>query len=419
MDYNHDSIYDRSSLSEKRGDHRVFKTVVLCLVCIILAGAFGLAVGLSYNGWRDASLVRTDPVSRQSDTGSASPGMRLDSETKLPSGERDGLSASDIYQANVNSCVGISTPYTTTNIFGQTSSAAIMGSGFIISSDGYIVTNYHLIQKAVKNDYDVYVMLYNGEKYTAEIVCGDEECDVAMLKIDAEDLKAVTLGDFSSTAVGETVYAIGNPLGELTYTMTEGIVSALRRSILIDANTTITMFQTDTAINLGNSGGPVFNSAGEVIGIVSAKYSSAGVEGLGFAIPINDAMAILDDLRQYGYVKGRPYFGIMVADADYFTDTYGAYVDSVEEGSCSEAAGMQAGDVIISLEDTDIYSRDDLLIAKKKYSAGDTVIVTVLRGNERIELFVTLDELLPTEPEPEPEPDSGSKGYSSFGKSDD
>ncbi|MBP5166929.1 MAG: trypsin-like peptidase domain-containing protein [Oscillospiraceae bacterium] len=409
----YDPTYDpaASRSAEKRRPGRI---IVLCLVCIILAGAFGLGAGLTINGWRGAAFVKLDPASVSAASDSAVPREDTHADKVLLPPDGDGVAAAEIYAANVEACVGVTTDITTTNIFGQITSGAISGSGFIVSSDGYIVTNYHVIEAAAENGYKISVMLYNGSKYDAEIVCGEEKNDVAMLKIDASDLPTVTLGDFDSLRVGETVYTIGNPLGELTYTMTKGIVSALERSIAIETDEVINMFQTDAAINKGNSGGPVFNSRGEVIGIVSAKYSKSGVEGLGFAIPINDAIKILDDLRQYGYVRGRPLLGITVANANIYVspDIYGAYVDSVERGSCAEAAGIRRGDVIVAFGGVEIKSKDDLIIVKGRYNAGDTVSLTVLRADNRIDLTVTLDEdgsaeYLNREPE--------ERNYESFG----
>lgn len=414
----YDPAYDRAEPSRGAGKRRPFRLFVLCLVCVLIAGAVGLGAGLSVNGWRGAAFVKkpdTASLSAASDTALTRDGARAD-RTLLPA-DGDGLSASEIYAANVEACVGVTTEITTTNIFGQTTSGAISGSGFIVSRDGYIVTNYHVIETAALNGYKVSVVMYDGSRYDAEIICGEEKNDVAMLRIDASDLPSVTIGDFDSVRVGETVYTIGNPLGELTQTMTKGIVSALERNISVEPNTVITMFQTDAAINSGNSGGPVFNSRGEVIGIVSAKYSKIGVEGLGFAIPIDDAMKILEDLRQYGYVRGRPLLGVTVANADIYVspDIFGAYVDSVEEGSCAEAAGIRKGDVIVGFGGVVIRSRDELILVKDRYEAGDTVAVTVLRAGKTVELTVTLDEAgsaayLNREPDEEEE-----RGYESFG----
>jgi serine protease Do len=302
--------------------------------------------------------------------------------------------------------VGITTEVTYYNRFGMTSTSPVVGSGFIISSDGYILTNHHVIEEAVKGNYEVEVMLYNGDTYLAEIVGYESETsDIAVLKINAEGLNAVTMGDSNAMRVGRDVYAVGNPLGELAYSMTDGMISALDREITTtDKNTgrttTVNMFQISAAVNSGNSGGPVYNDAGEVIGVVTAKYSSTGVEGLGFAIPINDAMAIAKDLMEIGYVRGKPYMGITVQTvsstvAQYYNMVEGAYVYSVEPGSPAEAAGLRMGDIITKLNDTDIRSTADLTNTQKNYRAGETVTLTVYRSSEYMEIQLTFGEKVP------------------------
>ena len=199
--------------------------------------------------------------------------------------------------------VGISTTVTGYNMFGQLTSNAVTGTGFILSEDGYILTNNHVVEDAVSTGSTVTVKLHDGSEYPAAIVGTEGNTnDIAVLKIDAEGLSPVTLGDSDKMQVGENIYVVGNPLGELTYTMTAGIISALDREIAADRNTTLNMFQLDAAVNSGNSGGPVFNDRGQVIGVVTAKYNSSGVEGLGFAIPINDAVSIAEDLINQAYL---------------------------------------------------------------------------------------------------------------------
>ena len=316
---------------------------------------------------------------------------------KLPSNAGDkSLSRSQVYAMNVNACVGIATQITT-NIWGQTASASVAGSGFILTEDGYVVTNNHVVEDATA----VTVKLYNGEEYDAQIVGTDAMNDVALLKIEAEGLQAVTVGNSDGLLVGDEVIAIGNPLGELTFTMTAGCISALDREINADGKP-INMMQTDAAINSGNSGGPLFDMNGNVVGITTAKYSGStssgtSIEGIGFAIPINDVMDIVYDLQQYGYVKDRAYLGVTVRDLDSSTaSTYGLptgpIVQSVAEGSCTEKAGMQQGDIIIGYEDKAVESYTDLVAALHRSKAGDTVTIKVFRAGAEIELTVTLDE---------------------------
>ena len=306
------------------------------------------------------------------------------------------LTPKEVYAMNVNACVGIATQITT-NVWGQVASASASGSGFILTSDGYVVTNNHVVEGATS----VTVKLYNGDEYDAEIIGTDEMNDVALLKIDATGLQAVTIGDSDQIEVGEEVIAIGNPLGELTFTMTAGVVSALDREINTDGKP-INMLQTDVAINSGNSGGPLFDMNGNVIGITSAKYSGstssgASIEGISFAIPINDALRVIYDLQQYGRVTGRAYLGVTVKDLDSSTGaTYGLptgpMIRSVEEGGCAEKVGLQEGDIIIGFNDAEISSYTDLVAALNKCKAGDTATIKVFRAGAEVETSITLDE---------------------------
>lgn len=306
------------------------------------------------------------------------------------------LTPKEVYAMNVNACVGIATQITT-NVWGQVASASASGSGFILTSDGYVVTNNHVVEGATS----VTVKLYNGDEYDAEIVGTDEMNDVALLKIDATGLQTVTIGDSDQIEVGEEVIAIGNPLGELTFTMTAGVVSALDREINTDGKP-INMLQTDVAINSGNSGGPLFDMNGNVIGITSAKYSGstssgASIEGISFAIPINDALRVIYDLQQYGHVTGRAYLGVTVKDLDSSTGaTYGLptgpMIRTVEEGGCAEKAGLQEGDIIIGFNDAEISSYTDLVAALNKCRAGDTATIKAYRAGAEVEASVTLDE---------------------------
>ena len=268
-----------------------------------------------------------------------------------------------------------------------------------------------MIEEAVSDpSVDIQVSFANGDKYTAKLVGGEQENDVAVLKIEATDLQPVTLGDSDQLVVGEPVYAIGNPLGELTFTFTDGMVSALDRLITTtgtDPDTqqkvaiTLNVLQTNCAINPGNSGGPLFDSYGNVVGIVSAKYteSTSGVtaEGLGFALPINDVKEILSDLIEHGYVTGKPYLGIQVNAVDEQAQRYGipagAVVEYVAEGSCAQKAGLQVNDIITAIDDTAVDSPSALTAAlSTDYKAGDTAVLTVIRNQQEIQLTVTLDE---------------------------
>ncbi len=304
------------------------------------------------------------------------------------------LSFTELYAANVNSCVSINVS-TTRNIFGQTTRTASAGSGFIITEDGYIVTNCHV----VSGGGSVKVTLYDGTTYDGTVVGSDEEYDIAVVKIDASGLQPVVIGDSSTLAVGNDVAAIGNPLGELTFSLSEGVVSCVNRLINVEG-TPFNMIQVTAAVNSGNSGGPLFNAYGEVVGIVSAKYTSASdgtsVEGLGFAIPINDVSVMIQDIITNGYVSNKPYLGVI---ADTFTAqmipnsvvSSGVYLYSVEPDSAAAKAGLLAGDIITKVDDTAIVTYEDLVTAKKSYRAGDSATIEYYRANQRYTTRLTFD----------------------------
>ena len=313
-----------------------------------------------------------------------------------PMASAEGLSPSQVYAMNVNSVVAISNQ-STTNVWGQISETASSGTGFIISADGYILSNYHVVEGANR----LTVMTYMGDEYEAKLIGFDEMNDVSILKVEATGLQPVTIGSSDDLIVGDQVVAIGNPLGELTSSLTVGYISAKDRTINTDGNL-INMMQTDAAINPGNSGGPLFNMKGEVIGITTAKYSGstgsgASIEGIGFAIPIADVMAMRDDLIAHGYRTNQAYLGVTVRDMDAATaEMYslptGSYVVSVTEGSCAEAAGLQPKDIITKVGEYTVDGNSTLTTALRKFQAGDTTTVTVFRAGAEIELSITFDE---------------------------
>ena len=302
--------------------------------------------------------------------------------------------ASGIYKENIDSIVAIQTEIVTTNMFGQRVAGAAAGSGFVISEEGYILTNAHVVDSASS----IKVMFENGEEYTAKLVGKETENDVAVLKVDTDKkFKAVILGNSDNMVVGEDVVAIGNPLGELTFSMTKGIISALDRTIQVDVSTTLNMFQVDCSVNEGNSGGPIFNMYGEVIGIVSAKYASSTIEGLGFCIPINDVSSIITDLIEYGKVVNKAYMGVSISDiSDVMVKQYnmvkGAYVYSVEKDSSAEKAGLKTGDIIVELGGKKVENSSELLSAKRSYKSGDTANIKIWRSGEYLDLSITFDE---------------------------
>lgn len=364
------------------------RLIALCLVCALLGGfGGGFAVYLGGGGASSTTLytgTRT-PVELQS--------VSTDTQEKM--------SVSEVYANYVNSCVGITVDIVSTNFFGQTVTSAAAGSGFVITEDGYIITNYHVIDNANT----INVTFVDGTSYPAKLIGGDADNDIAVIKIEAEGLTPVILGDSQNMYVGETVVTIGNPLGELTFSLSDGVVSALDRSITVSDGKKMTMLQTNCTINSGNSGGPLFNLYGEVIGIVSAKYSSSGdvytntasVEGLGFAIPMNNVKDKITDLIEKGYVTGKPYLGISVQTVDstvvaQYGIPAGARVVYAEPSLCAAKAGIQEGDIITKVGDVTVISNSELIDAKNTYKAGDEVKFTIYRNGELLEVTVKLDE---------------------------
>ena len=387
--------------------HTGLKIAALALCCALLGGAVGggVAWGIGHGTSETTIQVSDRTVSQVS--------------LKTVDGKTE-MSDAEVYAANVNSVVSINVTGTSGyNFFGQPVQSASSGSGFVLTEDGYIVTNYHV----VKDAHTVEVTMYDGTEYDARYVGGDEDYDIAVIKVDASGLPAVTLGDSSKLNVGDRVLAIGNPLGELTFSMSGGMVSSVNRAINVDG-TPFNMIQTDTSINPGNSGGPLLNSYGEVVGIVSAKYSSTSsqetVEGLGFAIPINDVISMVKDIMTNGYITNKPYLGVtpgtmnaqLAAQFRYDIDK-GVFVYSVEEGSAADKAGLQMGDVITKVDDTEVDSVEELNAAKKQYSAGDTSTLTIYRQGETITVDITWGALpadQQVQEESQTQQDSGSQG---------
>ena len=352
-------------------------------VSIFLAGILLVAMIFSLGGNKESVEIFKSGV-----------GDTARSVITTVNGENKVYSASEIYANNIDSVVAIQTEVVTTNIFGQNIAGAAAGSGFIISDNGYVLTNAHVVSDASS----IKVIMSDKSEYKATLIGSEEESDIAVLRIESDKtFKPVILGDSDKMIIGEDVVAIGNPLGELTFSITKGIVSALNRSIKVDAYTTLNMFQVDCAVNEGNSGGPVFNMYGEVIGIVSAKYASSTIEGLGFCIPINDVSNIVTDLIDYGKVTNKAYMGISVTDIDdKMIATYkmvkGAYVAGVEEGSCAEKAGLKIGDIIVKFDDKEVKSVSELLSFKKGYRAGDSATLKIWRSGEYKDISIIFDE---------------------------
>ena len=318
------------------------------------------------------------------------------------SGEPAELSPEEIYELACRSTMGVNIPGYAYNIFGQKSASTVTGSGIVLTEDGYILTNFHVIQAAYNGGAPIMVIDFDGNEYPAQVIGVETDSDLAVLKIDAEGLTPAQLGDSDDIRVGQPIYAVGNPLGELTYTMTSGIVSALNRRITTDENITVNMFQIDAAVNNGNSGGPVYNTRGQVIGVVTAKFTLDGMEGLGFAIPINDTCQVVSDLVEKGYVSGKAYLGLTLAGvspsvARYYDMVQGVFVCSVAPDSCAEKAGLTAGDVITAIDGVTVTSAKEFAQRVKSYRAGDSAELTVYRDSGYITVTVVFDEELPAE----------------------
>ena len=390
-----------------------------------LAVSFSLLGGALGTGGTFAALKYLNADSSSAQTKSASADTKAETESSTEkgkaviktaeSGEKavamqtvktDGtqLSASEVYKNNVNSTVGITTEIST-NYFGYTTTAAASGSGFIITEDGYIVTNYHVIDGANK----VKVTTYDNTSYDAEIVGSDESNDIAVLKIDATGLEAVTLGDSEALSVGDNVVAIGNPLGELTFTLTSGVVSAMDRQITTSNSVMMNLIQTDCAINSGNSGGALFNMYGEVVGVTNAKYSSnssteASIDNIGFAIPINTVKDIVTSIIENGYVV-KPYIGVSVETVNSDMKSYGipegAVVRQINDDSPAKEAGLEVNDIVTKIDGKEITSSTDMVAAIRKCKKGDKITVTVYRQGETKELSIVVDETKPEDEEKE------------------
>ena len=389
--------------------HTGLKIAALALCCALLGGAVG--GGAAWLALKNQKITTQVNVSQRP---SAEVVVHQVDGNKL-------MTDAEVYAANANSVVSINTTITGgTNIFGQVTESASAGSGFILTPDGYIVTNYHVVEDAST----IKITLYNGDTYDAVYIGGDEDYDIAVIKIESNGLQAVTLGNSEGLNVGDRVLAIGNPLGELTFSMSGGMVSSVNRTINV-SGTPFNMIQTDTSINPGNSGGPLFNQYGEVVGIVSAKYSSyanAAVEGLGFAIPINDVQAMIEDIMTNGFVTNKPYLGItggtmteQMAAQYRYNITQGVFVYSVEEGLAAANAGLKLGDVITRIDDHEIASMEDLTSVKKYYSAGDTCTFTIYREGASTTVELTWSAVPAEEQsnitQDQNNPQNGSGGY--------
>ncbi|HRX58269.1 MAG TPA: trypsin-like peptidase domain-containing protein [Eubacteriales bacterium] len=436
MDQNND-WYERYSSNRPseaaahtvRREHRGIRgsTLVICmLVAVLLGGLLGGLYTRQYVGEQIAALqeqqAQTALASSSSTSDSTDSTTQDSASDALTSTSTNSFSTSTYTKAQIiemcaPSVVGIDTYVSASSTYGffygndnSSTSEEVQygsGSGIILTSDGYIVTCKHVVE-----DVDtIKVILNDDTEYEATLVGTDSRSDLAVLKIDATGLTPATLGDSDMLTVGEDVIAIGNPLGELRGTATSGIVSALSREVTVE-NVTMSLIQTDAAISPGNSGGGLFNSSGSLIGIVNAKASSDDAEGLGFAIPVSSVKTIISNLIDHGYVLGRAYLGVYTQDVtlssgmnDWGGGLFGNYYSSggtscvqiaqIVSGSAAETAGLQVGDLILAVDDTEISSNTALSAAISEYNAGDTATLTIQRDGQQQTVTVTFGEYTP------------------------
>ncbi len=387
------------------------RVIALALACALLGGAAGAAavwflpkapstvenvnISTIYQGDRESTVIQT---------------------AQIQSGTL--MTPAQVYAANVKCTVGITTSITT-NYWGYQTTSAASGSGFIISADGYILTNFHVVE----DSNSITVTTFDDTSYEAKLIGYDQSNDIAVLKVDATDLTPVVLGDSENLNVGDQVLAIGNPLGELTFSLTSGYLSALDREVTFSTGTTMNLMQTDCAINSGNSGGALFNLYGEVIGITNAKYSgssnsAASIDNIGFAIPINTAKAIATQIIEKGYVS-KPYIGVTVMDVPAEYQQYGlpkgVAIQSVLEDSPAAKGGLQSSDIITHINGQVINDTDDLTDFIQQAGIGGTLNLTVYRRGQTLELTVTVGESVQAAANQQQQQQSGSMYPWGFG----
>ena len=395
MEYNHyeyqeqpvcPPVVEKPKKEKKRRGGCGLVAVALC--CSILGGGLGAGGVLALQHWQEQQ--------NQEDVITILQGNR--EPTVIQIAEIDSskiMTPAEVYAVNVNSTVGITTSITT-NFWGYSTTSAASGSGFIISEDGYILTNHHVIEDSSS----ISVSMYDGTSYDAQLIGYDASNDIAVLKIEGENLVPVVLGDSDDLNVGDSVVAIGNPLGELTFSLTAGTISAKDRKVTLSSSVTMDLIQTDCAINSGNSGGALFNLYGEVIGITNAKYSSsstseASIDNIGFAIPVNDVRPIVESIIEKGYLS-KPYIGVSISDVSAEAQAYGipagAAVQEVVADSPAQKAGLRVGDVITAVNGTTITSGNDLVDLVGAAQVDDELTLTVYRQGQSQEIVLTVGE---------------------------
>jgi serine protease Do len=366
-----------------------WRSVILCgLAMILIIGLSAGVIGLSFAG---AAIVPAAPVIVREETGS------LSADFSAYGFGKEELDPTILFERAQRQTVCIT--WEGLNEDGEPKS--VSASGIIVSTDGYILTNAHCVSNAFAAGDTMLVEFYDGTTYTGQIIGCDTETDVALMKIEATGLWAAT---FSTAKIkgGQKVYAMGNPDEVLKFTMTSGIISGLNRTIDFDDGNTLKMFQFDAPVNPGNSGGPLYDVYGAVIGVVTAKFMSLTTEGISLAIPIQDAVRIAGELKEFGYVTGRPLMGVTVVAIGENKlgpgSPAGVMVHSTEEGLAGARAGLIKGDIIVSINGEAVASLDDLTRVKRNYKAGDTVRLRYWRAGQFMETYLTFDEVTPAHP---------------------
>ncbi len=395
---------------DKMGKYLKAMIAMCCVLALLVCVAGGALVATYVNRTDDSesnSSVKMDSNSDVQDSGLIVSDKKTDSSKPSTSGIKlytagDGsgeeMTTSEVVASLSDAVVAIYTEYEQQayGYYGvQTYTTQGAGSGVIISADGHIVTNNHVVEGATSFK----VVLNDGREFDAKLLGTDSSTEIALLKIDADSLTYAPLGDSDNVSVGDKAIVIGNPLGKLQGTVTQGIVSALDREITFSDGTTLNLMQTDAAVNSGNSGGAMLSDRGELIGVIVAKTSATGVEGLGYAIPVNDIKPIVEDLLEYGYVTGRPAFGINVTvitnpltAMSYKLPSTGVYVSGFIDPEFQDKSGLEIGDCIKEVNGVEVSSTQEIKSALSDFSAGDTVEVKVIRDNQEITVNALLTE---------------------------
>ncbi|MDE6833735.1 MAG: trypsin-like peptidase domain-containing protein [Ruminococcus sp.] len=401
---------DDNNNSKKTGKNTFGKVTAFLMAMVMVSGG-SIAV---YRQFAENPVSAVTETTEQDSNKKASLSAEPVSLIKTDNNSGTALTREEVVQKVLPSVVGVESEFTMTSNnngyyygFGMptTSTAIGTGTGVVITEDGYIVTNAHVIYDSEYGaglSEKITVHMNDDNSYDAEVIGYDTDCDLAVLKIDATGLTSAEFGDSDNLMLGESVIAVGNPLGfDLKNTVTSGIVSGLNRNITIN-DKAMNLIQTDTAINQGNSGGPLINKYGQVIGInsskMSASYGEASIEGIGFAIPSNETSKIIDDLMSYGYVTGKPQLGISCQDVTenvsrMYNMPVGVYITDVSEDSASEKAGLRSGDIITAVDGVKVSTAEELNAQKNTHSAGDTIEVTYIRNGREETTEITLDEV--------------------------